>query len=516
MAELMATSIATGLKDALAPILTRKIKQTPSGVVTAAGVGVKTDGERSLEGVLQGKVKVSRYDRGEGASKEKLLTRLCEPLKHKFQAVDALKLMDPDSDVDVASMTLDMDTVIKCFTDWVISNDGWSLFQVPNGITDPTDLRSVLNASTHSNLLTEYNTISLSEIKAHQTFINTRCSDVEMETSNMTQTVLEASTEKSLLLRVNQKLKNLPTAERGGLVLFKLIMDEIHKCTFESKQALIDWLLTFSIKNFNGEDVKVALTRFKAVVLTLGSDSPSDPCRLLLKGMKQASSEEFQGTCTSQLGMLDTVMYKDWKRRECPSAVVELDILGDTLTERFTAISEKREWTGVSHKVGAFKAELAQKAEVVSSSSTGRTGRLPFQQWFDSQTCKVPHCGGKHPTKYHNDLEARERPPPPLIRRNGTNNRKPVHNRQSSNRQNPRTPRFKSNESEKSFRKKVYNAVCEAFVDEDHELFAHLAGGTEEDGDEGFESAVEEVEVEEAEDGMMANAAISLDQLLNW
>jgi hypothetical protein len=91
-----------------------------------------------------------------------------------------------------------------------------------------------------------------------------------------------------------------------------------------------------------------------------------------------------------------------------------------------------------------------------------------------------------------------------------------VHNRQSSNRQNPRTPRFKSNESEKSFRKKVYNAVCEAFVDEDHELFAHLAGGTEEDGDEGFESAVEEVEVEEAEDGMMANAAISLDQLLNW
>jgi hypothetical protein len=56
-----------------------------------------------------------------------------------------------------------------------------------------------------------------------------------METSNMTQTVLEASTEKDLLLRAQQTLKNYPASEQGGLVLFKLLMDEIHKSTFESK-----------------------------------------------------------------------------------------------------------------------------------------------------------------------------------------------------------------------------------------------------------------------------------------
>jgi hypothetical protein len=133
LAELMATSIATGLKDALSPILSKKTKQKPSDVITPAGLGVKTDGARSLDDVLNGKVKISRYERGEGASKEKLITRLCEPLKKKFQAVDALKLLDPDSDVDVASMTLDIDTVIKGFTDWVISNDGHALFRFPTG-----------------------------------------------------------------------------------------------------------------------------------------------------------------------------------------------------------------------------------------------------------------------------------------------------------------------------------------------------------------------------------------------
>jgi hypothetical protein len=160
LAELMATSIATGLKDALSPILNKKTKLKPSDVITPAGLGVKTDGARSLDDVLNGKVKISCYKRGEGASKEKLITRLCEPLKNKFRAVDALKLVDPDSDVDVASMTLDIDTVIKGFTDWVISNDGYALFQVPNGVQNPDDIRGILNATSHSNPIFSKSTAS--------------------------------------------------------------------------------------------------------------------------------------------------------------------------------------------------------------------------------------------------------------------------------------------------------------------------------------------------------------------
>jgi hypothetical protein len=217
-------------------------------------------------------------------------------------------------------------------------------------------------------------------------------------------------------------------------------------------------------------------------------------------------------------------MYKSWKRMECPTVGMELDILGDTLKERFTAISQNNEWTGVSHKVGAYKVEVVQKAETPRA-----TGRLPFQQWFDSQTCRKPHCGGNHPTKYHDNLEVRNSPvPPPASFRPGSRNRpsnivnntnKPTGNRKPghNNRQNQRTPRFKSAQSEKSFRKNVYNAVCEAFVDDDHDLFAHLAGEVEEGDDEGFESAVEEGDVDTGDnEEMMANAAISLDQLLNW
>jgi hypothetical protein len=246
-------------------------------------------------------------------------------------------------------------------------------------------------------------------------------------------------------------------------------------------------------------------------VLALGPDSPSDPCRLLLKGMKHASSEEFQGTCSSQLGILDTVMYKSWKRVECPTMEMELDVLGDTLKERFVALSQNKEWTGASHKVGTFKTELAQKAEVTGSNGKGR---LPWTEWWDSQVCKVKHCGGKHPTSYHNNLEARDRPQPSPNPNRARSFRKPTGNRQPG-KQNQQTPRFKNKESEQSFRKKVYNVVLESFVDEDHDLFAHLAGAAEDDT-AGFESAVEEEEVEEVDTEVMANAAISLDQLLNW
>jgi hypothetical protein len=56
----------------------------------------------------------------------------------------------------------------------------------------------------------------------------------------------------------------------------------------------------------------------------------------------------------------------------------------------------------------------------------------------------------------------------------------------------------------------------ENVVEEDRELFANIAG---DDADEGFESAVEDIDASEAgedEVDARAHATISVDDLLNW
>ena len=62
----------------------------------------------------------------------------------------------------------------------------------------------------------------------------------------------------------------------------------------------------------------------------------------------------------------------------------------------------------------------------------------------------------------------------------------------------------------------MHQALIENVVEEDHDLFANIAG---DDADEGFESAVKEIDGSEAGDGEIdarAHATISIDALLNW
>jgi mRNA deadenylase 3'-5' endonuclease subunit Ccr4 len=87
-------------------------------------------------------------------------------------------------------------------------------------------------------------------------------------------------------------------------------MDEAYKSSFESKQGLIKWMKAFDVRNYDGENVSVATTHFKAVLKALGEHAPPEPVRIMLKGLSQASNKEFQTLCHTQTGILDTVFYK--------------------------------------------------------------------------------------------------------------------------------------------------------------------------------------------------------------
>ena len=89
--------------------------------------------------------------------------------------------------------------------------------------------------------------------------------------------ILQASTASSLLVQIKQSYDELDILQCGGLTLFKLIVDKIDACSLETTQAILTFLQRFDLQQFDGEDVAVATTLFKAAVKVLPcSDEPSD------------------------------------------------------------------------------------------------------------------------------------------------------------------------------------------------------------------------------------------------
>ena len=212
------------------------------------------------------------------------------------------------------------------------------------------------------------------------------------------------------------------------------------------------------------------------------------------------------------------MVHKAYKEMKKITDLSELDQFVSSLKTVYNGILQRQEWTGLQHKGSAFKASLYNVSTPKAPSKSVEKPRLPFPQWWDTQVCQLPGCGGKHPTKFHHDLEARNRPR--NVRRPSSNYRK----QQDKGNTEKRTPRFKSDEAKTKYRKQmkgyqhgIHQASIEAFVEEDHDLVAHLADEKE------VESEVEEVNVGEVDeddeetDGeteAMVNAAIS--SMLNW
>jgi hypothetical protein len=87
---------------------------------------------------------ISRYERGEGSAKEKLIVRLCIKLSQQFGITDYGQLLLHDSDFDVAKMTLKNQGVIKSFAKFASKIDALDIFKIPNiPLTAYSNIRSL-------------------------------------------------------------------------------------------------------------------------------------------------------------------------------------------------------------------------------------------------------------------------------------------------------------------------------------------------------------------------------------
>jgi hypothetical protein len=77
----------------------------------------------------------------------------------------------------------------------------------------------------------------------------------------------------------------------------------------EAWDALEEYVKTFDIRDFPGDNVPTACLKLKAVVAVLGDKLPSNAVRRILKGFAHASTESFTAVCKSKIAMRSDTIY---------------------------------------------------------------------------------------------------------------------------------------------------------------------------------------------------------------
>jgi hypothetical protein len=247
--------------------------------------------------------------------------------------------------------------------------------------------------------------VTFDQVAHYQALVNTHGVEVDVESSTWLLSVLTKSTEAALPGQVKQTYDTLQDSEKGGLTLFKLLVDRIDHRSFESSQALINFITGFQLLNFDGEHVPTTIARFKAVVCLLPTASiPPNIIEYFLNGMSACSSEDFREVCRLQLGFLSNPIYSDWALGR--DLLTQLDRFTTTLEGKNSALSTLQKWDGSSHKASVFKASARGSLQ----SSPCQHQYPSYREWFLHQTCAT--CGKNHPIWAHGKpdaLEKRER-----------------------------------------------------------------------------------------------------------
>lgn len=506
---------------------------------TSSGLTFRRAGPRNADEIEEVKVVVPREKRGKSVKdRKKVGDAICNAISPKFTLPDYDKILSPDSAETIGSQALDKQAPINAFIKWCKMYDCSYLFKIPVVAGDFT-VTSVSSATRHVDLLVHYKDISLETVTRFQAFINTYLEYVDGETSEWSFRTLEESIKDSnLKVQLQQKLEKLPVAHRGGVVLFKLLVDRIDAHTWEATQATLTFLTqTFRLSNYKGEDVSTTITQFTGAVKLLNTrDIPKDIITYFVNGLSQCSNKEFHDTCIAQKGFMSTPIYAQWvaDKGAQDNPAVLLDYFSSTLLSKYEALKANFKWTGAAAKQSSFTSQsLSQSHTQDRSALKARHGS--WVEWFDRQTCTVPGCNKNHPTKYHDDPGIRDRPFVPF------KDRKQQATRQSNGRpfnrtrfagrptsaQPSRTPRFKSKEAKDKAMKAIHNVLLECVEDDDKVLLANIGEIDSADDEEPeIEMEIHNVMEDEAsegddedddDDGMdaaRALAAISLNKML--
>ncbi len=117
----------------------------------------------------------------------------------------------------------------------------------------------------------------------------------------------------------------------------------------EAKDSLENYIQTFDITKFPGENVPTACLHLKVVAKSLGDkDLPSNIIRKVLKGFGKSSTQAINDFCSSQIALRQGSFYMDLIRGT--SLLSQLNNLLHDLKVTYLNLAGGNKWDGIIAK----------------------------------------------------------------------------------------------------------------------------------------------------------------------
>ena len=268
-----------------------------------------------------------------------------------------------------------------------------SILRIPQGV-DFSQPQQVATASSFKDAIEDWKDIDDKTYHKWQEFILTYSTSTEIESDNWLDKVLYLSMEKTLRAEVESDITRIPLHQRGSLTTLRCIIKRMVIKNQEAKDALGNYIRSFDITKFPGENVPTACLRLKAVATSLGeNDLPSNIIRKTLEGFGKSSTTEFNDFCSSQIALRRSSFYTDLMRGS--SLLVQLNNLLEDLEVTYLALVGGDKWSGIiaTPSTSAFVNEVHDDQEVEDDArALAAKSNIPWEEWV-KKYAKCHYCG---------------------------------------------------------------------------------------------------------------------------
>ena len=186
--------------------------------------------------------------------------------------------MDNDEgNYDVSSNALFSQTILKGIKWYDIQYDMLSITKIPQGISAKKFTAANITPSTKwLCVIDDYDQIKDYQYAAWQEFDLLLGTNVEIESDNWLEGTLLLSKETTLQAEAESDITNLLKTQHDSIMMLWFIIKHMIVHNQEAWGALKEYVKTFDICDFPGENVPTACLKLKAVVAVLGNKIPSN------------------------------------------------------------------------------------------------------------------------------------------------------------------------------------------------------------------------------------------------
>jgi hypothetical protein len=258
-----------------------------------------------------------KHDHGSDAiSCKKTRDKVVKSLDLKISAGNISRLLTStgNAEYDVAADALSWQTTLKYIRHFCSQYNMTSLIMIPQDV-QLSKPHLVAKATVFKDAIRNWQDMDDQDYFLWQEFILCFGTVIEIESDNWLDDILHLLMEKILHAEVNLDINSIPKHQAGLITTLHCIIKRMVIKNQEAKDALENYIRSFDITKFPGENVPNACLCLKAVAGALGdNDLPTNTIRKVLEGFAKLLTTSFNNFCSSQIALRRGSFYMNLMR----------------------------------------------------------------------------------------------------------------------------------------------------------------------------------------------------------